>query len=240
MKKSILFPITLFLISSLMTYAEDFHGRNYEVKCGNFNELKVKNAIPVRYVFCSDSIGIATFTADDSVAQALVFENKRGKLTLSLVPRTYGRDHFIPVVTVRSNSLVTVTNEGDSTVIIENVPDIPVFNVKLVGNGNIVVRDVTATEIKASINLGGGNLTINGSCNTAVLNNMGTGTLQAGNLISENVKCRLGGTGNVDCSAEKNLSVSGVGSGTVYYAGSPETIIKRSIGIKTVDVSSVE
>ena len=213
---------------------------DYLVEAGNFTELRVKNSINVEYVFSEDSLGIATFSADSLTADALVFENRKGKLTISLEPRTYGRDHVIPTVTVRSNCLAYIANEGDSTV--RATPRVAAnsFKARLTGNGTLIVHDVRCEEVSAGIKFGGGSITISGLCDKASLSNTGSGSvIQAGELQADKIACNLMGTGTIDCAPQKELVVTGVGKGTVYYVGHP-SIRNRAIGVKAVEVAARE
>lgn len=212
--------------------------REYLVDIGNFNEIKVKNSINVDYIYATDSIGTAQFMADSGTADAIVFENKKGKLTISLQPRTFNRDHTVPTVVVRSNSLISVVNEGDSLVRVLTPSPVAEFKARLTGNGTISVRDIKATDVNASISFGNGTVSISGKTNNLNIKNTGTGAIQCGLLQANKVKCNLMGTGNIDCIADEELVITGVGSGTVYYAGELKELRNRGLGIKTVAVDS--
>ena len=59
-------------------------------------------------------------------------------------------------------------------------------------------------------------------------------------MVAPNVKTNIMGTGSIFCRATKSLSISGLGSGKVYYQGNP-TISKSKLGnIKPVPVVDKE
>lgn len=225
----------LFSFVFLISHIVSAQGRLYSVETGDFEEVRIQNSVNVIYLETSDSIGIATFTADDETSQALVFENKKGKLTISLQPRTFNREHPIPTVTIRSKSIKVATNEGDSLLIINYKYPKESFRVKQIGNGLMSVRNFHGKEIKAVQSFGAGRITINGTCDKAILDNTGQGIIQAGGLKAVEAVCYIMGTGNIDCNVTDDLSVKGLGSGTVFYSGSPKNIRNRGLGLKVIE-----
>lgn len=238
MNRILTFVFSVVLFSALGAVAQSNHG--YSADVGNFVYLKVKGGIPVNYVYSTDSAGIVTFNADEETSQAIVFENKKGTLTVSLYPKLYNFDHKIPVVTVRSNHLNGVINEGDSTLTVLSANSTSKFEVKEVGKGFISVRNIEATDVNVSLRGGKGTVTVSGTCENASLDNTGQGTIQAGLLKATNVKCNLSGSGIIDCFANGNLTVKGVGTGTVYYAGSPKDVQTHVVKLKLVDMDAVQ
>ena len=222
------------LAASLAVEAQTM--KTYELNVGNFTELKVRHGINVEYKYSIDSAGYAVFTCNDSTCSAIVFSNKKGKLDISLEPRTYGREHLLPKVTVMSAMLSRVSNEGDSSVVVLTAAPCPVFKADLIGNGTLSVRHIDATDVEGKIKLGNGVLSINGKCRKTSLGNTGTGSLQAGGLQSEIAECRITGTGTIDCTATLSLVVRGLGTGCVYYAGNPKDFVNKSVGVKAVAV----
>ena len=104
-----------------------------------------------------------------------------------------------------------------------------------------MVRNVRATEVKASILTGKGTLVIYGECAKAQLKSVGGSSfLQADDLEAQQVKCSVTGNGTINCYAVDKLNVSGLGSGTVLYRGNPE--IKKSalsrVKVKSIDTAN--
>lgn len=227
-------PLSLCLSNPMVSQIQ----KTYVLDIGNFDEIKIKNGINVNYINSTDSIGTAEFASDSETADAIVFENKKGKLTVSLIPRTFGREHKIPTVTVRSNSLLSVINEGDSLVRVINPAPVPKFSARLTGNGVLSIRNINTVDLDISIKFGNGVLSIDGQSKNVLIKNTGTGSIQCGLLKADNVKCNLIGTGNIDCTVNEGLVITGMGSGTVYYSGELKEIRNRGVGIKTVAVDT--
>lgn len=227
--RHIILPIAL-TVSAVTAMAQSSEAP-YSATLGEFTQLRIRHNIPVDYVCSNDSSGIITFSGTKELTEALTFDlSSKGKLTISLEPRTFSGK--VGRVTVRSRHLVSVNNEGDSAVRVLSVSPCPVFKAKQTGNGNISIRNIDANQVEIATKLGHGSITVNGTCDVAKLNCTGTGAISAGDLTAKEVKCTVLGTGTVDCNASQALSIMGAGSGLVYYAGNPSDIKNRSAGVK--------
>lgn len=191
----------------------------YKLNFSDFNELKVVDGINVDYCWDVTRAGEVEFEADDAVASAVIFESSKEKLTVKLglsdTPLTN-----LPTIRVYSSYLTGVSNEGDSLVRVLSVAPGPKFTCRVMGNGRLSVRDVDFNLIKASILSGHGIISIYGRCREAEMKVTGAGHIQGDELVSEQVKVTMTGTGTVNCYAEKDLNVGGL-SGKVYYRGRP-------------------
>lgn len=207
----------------------------YELDVKDFSELKLTDGINVDYVCNPDSAGKAVFFATPDVASQILFVPNKQKLEIQLSDDEKSRRN-LPSVRVYSNILTFVENSGDSMLRVLNVNPCPKFRARVIGNGRIVVRDIKATQVDASLDTGKGSLVIRGTAETANLSCTGTGSITADDLVAETVKCKSFGTGTIGCAPVKNLSVMGM-SGTIYYRGNP-AIKNRSIGVKVLPLDA--
>lgn len=225
----IILAVTLFTV--LTGYGTEL--TRYELDINDFSELKVVEGINVDYECNADSAGKAVFYTTSDLASVLMFSNNKNKLEMQIATDGISY-HDLPTVKVYSNFLTKIENSGDSMVRVLSVAPGPKFKANLIGNGRIVVRNIKATQVDASINSGNGTIVVSGTCTTAKLSSVGTGSIEADGLDATDVKCILLGTGSVGCSVKQNLKVIGTGSGTVFYRGTPEKTINRSLGVKIV------
>lgn len=211
---------------------------DYRLAVQDFTELKVTDGINVDYHCSTDSAGWAYFTTTPEMASNLLFSNNKACLTIQLAESNPMLGP-VPTIHVYSSVLNKVENSADSTVrVLNNVP-MSQFKAKIIGNGTLIVRHIRATNVDAGINTGCGHLVItDGTAARVKLTNVGTGPLEAGGLQGQSVKVMAFGTGPIDCYATKSLSVYGAGSCTVHYAGSPEKVSNRSLGVKLVNMDS--
>lgn len=229
--KFILTPI-IALICGVAAYGQNL--TKYELKVGEFNELKVVDGINVDYKCNNDSAGLAVFTSLPEKASAFIFNNKKGKLSMQISTESVGMKDM-PTVTVYSKYLTKVENSGDSTVRVLSVAKGPKFAATLMGNGRLAIRDIEMVEVNGKIATGNGTLVLDGSCEKANYTFMGTGVIQADGMKAEQVSVKASGTGSIGVWAVSKLSIMGAGSTKVYYKGNPE-IKNRSVGIKAAQM----
>ena len=229
--------ITLFVCAVMPVLSFGQNTTRYELDVKEFNELKVTDGINVNYVCNPDSAGKAVFHASPEMASQIIFNPNKEKLEIQLVPKEERVNRAVPEVTVYSTYLTYVENSGDSLVRVMSVAPGPKFKAKVIGNGRISVRNVKANTVEAALETGKGSLTIFGTCTDAKLSSTGTGNIQADGLEAQDVNCRILGTGSIGCSASSTLSVTGMGSGTVYYKGEPK-IKKRVLAVKVEAITA--
>lgn len=201
----------------------------YTVKVDEFSKIKVLNDIEVRYVCNPDSAGYAVFTCEDRFADAFLFNNKGGTLKLSVNTDYTHLSDQLPVVTLYSTFLTSAENQSKYTLSIVEVAPCPELSFKQVGNGSITADDIRATKVKARIATGNGIITLSGEADNATYEMVGTGRIIADALRADNVTCTVFGTGSIGCWPIDKLTVKGMGSTTVYYKGTPNTIKKSGI-----------
>lgn len=232
--KKLLIAIALTILAHSVSHSQNV--TKYELDVKDFVELKVTDGINVDYICNPDSAGKAVFYASPEMASQIMFKPGTTKLEILLVPKEERVNRELPTVTVYSKYLNFVENSGDSLVRILSVSPGPKFKARVIGNGRISVRNVEANTVEGALDTGKGYITIFGTCTEAKLNCTGTGHIQADGLVAKIVNCRLAGTGTIGCNAAESLNIMGIGSGTVFYKGSPQ-IKKRAVGVKVEPIS---
>lgn len=216
--KRLILPLLAAMTAIISSAAQP--SSRYELKVGDFDELKVVDGINVDYMCDPSRAGLVEFEATKDVASAVVFEPSKGRLSVKLA----SRDTIytgLPKVIVYSSHLTNVSNEGDSLVRVLSLPQGARFSCRVIGNGRLSVRDLVVGTVKASILSGRGIISIYGRADEASLKVAGAGTIQADDLEAKEVSCTSAGTGSISCYATSRLSVGGLG-GTVRYRGNPE------------------
>lgn len=221
--KKILFILLLTVTSFLSTSAREYHRT-----IGDFTSISVVDSIPVVYRCVPDSAGSVAFDADPEVADAIFLQVRKGELKIS-ISTEYVFSRKLPTLYVYSDFLQKIYNSSNATVRIFDPAPVPQFSAKLIGNGNIEVEGIKATTVKAKVETGNGQITLQGECNQARLNLTGTGTIQADLLKAKNVDCNTVGTGTIGCWPEISLKTRCLGSTKFYYKGDP-AINKRGGG----------
>lgn len=214
--------------------------KRYTINVKDFSELRVVESLKVNYVCNEDSAGFATFIAEPEIASVLMFTNNNERLDLQIATDGINYDH-LPTITVYSRFLTKVENSGDSLVRVHSLKPVPKFTARLIGNGHLAVHGIDATNVDANLDTGNGTILLKGKTSKASLKAVGTGSIQADELASNEVNCMLLGTGYIGCAPENTLHVKGV-NGKVYYTGAPQNIKNRSWGVKLIplDENSAE
>ncbi len=201
-----------------------------------FQQISVSGPLNVDCIHNPDSVGYLIIDAPVSDRLPWVeVRNKGDKLSLKLAlpdeVRRAGAPADLPRVTVYTNYLVKAENEGDSTLRVLSAQDVPQFEARLMGNGRLSVRGIRTEKLKGVLFSGRGIMVLNGSALKATYSLTGVGTIEADGVDVPEATVRLTGTGTVGVNASRSLTISGSGSGTVYFRGAPEIKKKISIGI---------
>lgn len=198
----------------------------YTLDVKEFDQLKVVDDINVEYFCNPEKAGTVAFEATPELASAIMFDpNGKGRLQIQLASRETEYKN-LPTVRVYSSYLSKVENDGDSTVTVVNLKEVPSLDVKLVGNGKLIVRGAKCARLNASLATGNGKIIIDGAADYAKLSLTGTGDIDAIDLLTKECNSRIVGTGWIKCWAVNALTVNGMGTGTVSYKGTPQIRLK--------------
>lgn len=209
------------------------------IKIERFQQLSVSGHLNVDCIHNPDSVGYLKINCPDrNKISWVVAENNGDKLKLRLILPDDVRTGLekmpanLPNVTVYTNYLTRVENDGDSTTRVLTAADVPQFEARLMGNGRLSVRGINAEKLKATLFTGSGIIVLNGKSDEANYSLIGVGTIQADGVECRKAGVRITGTGSVGVHATQELKIHGSGSGTVYYRGTPEFKKKVAIGLK--------
>ncbi len=202
----------------------------YALNIKDFTDLKVVDGINVVHKCVADSAGWVVFDAEETIASKILFSNDKNTLKIELA--TDGQPvSNIPTVYVYSRFLSKVENSGDSTVTVLSPTPSASIKFRIIGNGKLVAKNIHSTHAEGKIDTGRGHLVMTGKVQNVKLSNTGTGRIEASDLQAAVGKCSLLGTGPIDCAISEELTVVGLGSGTVYLKGKPK-VKNRTIGVK--------
>lgn len=203
----------------------------YTVEIGQFTKIKVYDNVNVIYRCVPDTTGIATYHGSHDFDNAFIFTNDGGTLKIQVSTEDVGKPD-LPTVYLYSDFLTEVTNSSEFHMQIQNPAPCPKFEVEEIGNGSVSVTGLKATEVKAKITTGMGNIALSGKCEKALFQLVGTGVIQADNLLAQDVECKIMGSGTIGCDAAVKLKTRGIGSTKIYYRGNP--VIDKKGGGKLI------
>lgn len=220
--------------------AQEAMADGYEVKVGEFTELRVVNSVNVIYSNNPDSIGYVQFRAPKDLCSAVLVKSSKGKVTIELSTEAVNNPK-LPTVFVYSKFIQSVENAGDSTILVTSVTPVPEIKFRTVANGKIVAKRLDANKISATISTGKGSILLDGKCSYASLILTGTGKILAEKLKSTDTYCRITGTGHITCNPQDKLTMKGTGPGKVYYLNKPAKIENSKIfSLKHMTIAEME
>jgi hypothetical protein len=134
------------LLTVIMSVAACFaDSKTYTLSVGDFTCLKALNNANVIYRSNPDSIGYAVFEAEHRYAKAYIFSNnKAGTLKIEVAPE-FANDDTLPTVYVYSQFINKIESSSTSTVFIDTPTPCPLLKAKLIGNGRLIINNITAT-----------------------------------------------------------------------------------------------
>lgn len=225
MKRFTLF--TLLTLIAAIAFPSMATTKTYRLDVGRFDKVKINDNVNVVYKTVNDSIGMAVFTGTEDFADAFIFSNNKGKLTIQ-VNSDDVNNPALPTLYIYSDYITSVESSSDLKVTVHHSIPVPAFSAKMIGNGTIVATGVNATKVEAGVATGKGVVNISGKAQKATFKMVGTGKVEALGLESTQVNCVILGTGDIYCWPTKELQSKGIGSTKIYYKGNPE--IKKKGG----------
>ncbi len=228
LKNRLLISVLMVVMASLVSMAQE---KLHVVKVGDFKRLSLVDNINVNYRCNPDSAGLAVFTSTQEIANDIIFRlSDSGRLTIQVEDETE-RTAQLPNMTVYSSSLEEAENAGDSTLRLSGLPMMPLFKVRLLDNGKIIARNLRASKLELHLLSGKGKIIASGKCDELALRLVGTGEIQADQVVATDVSCRIMGTGSIGCHVDGGiLKVNGSGTGKVYYKGTPSKVSVKKLG----------
>ena len=145
-----------------------------------------------------------------------------------------GDENILPLITTRISKGIlkiesdsTFETKADSEIII-NVKSLKEFTFD--GVGETVIQNVNSEKFTCNIN-GVGNCDLNGKVKSFNISVNGVGSVNARQLIADDVVANLNGVGSVKLYAKNSLNASVNGIGGLTYFGNPTELILNDSGI---------
>ena len=145
-----------------------------------------------------------------------------------------GDENILPLITTRISKGIlriesdsTFETKADSEIII-NVKSLKEFTFD--GVGETVIQNVNSEKFTCNIN-GVGSCELNGKVESFYVSVNGVGSVNARQLIADDVVASLNGVGSVKLYAKNSLNASVNGIGGLTYFGNPAELILNDSGI---------
>lgn len=120
---------------------------------------------------------------------------------------------------------------GKSEISMESA-DVKMISVRAEGDSDIDLERVAAGVLRVSV-YGKSDADVNGTVTQAILENHGSGDIDAEDLRAQNVQAIVHGSGDIKCFAAQKLDAQANGRGTIEYKGMPSEL-KKSGSVKKI------
>lgn len=183
-----------------------------------FDKIAVTSPVNVVYKQSANSSRYLRIYAPEQMKGKIKTEVKDGKLTISC-NRGFKNDFNVIIVYAYSKNLTSVESCGGAVFTATEPVSGAFISLKVTGRSQIRCTKLFYDEVKGRRGIGQGDLIIGGKTNKADLSILGRGEINAENLISEEVSCRMFGKGDIGCHVNKTIEVRSMGRGCAYCKG---------------------
>jgi len=195
-----------------------------EIKVGTFEGVEISGGIDL-YLSqgTEDKVALSAKDPEDLEKieafvdndDMLVIRFKKGNSWWSNQWNTMGK-HFRAYVSARTLRKISVAGSGN--VYVTGIIKSERFALDLAGSGNFE-GDVKADKMEVN-QAGSSNVRIGGSAEEASFTTSGSGNVMGYEMAVDNCNVSISGSGNIQITANKELSAATSGSGNVSYRGS--------------------
>ncbi len=199
--------------------------KNYELD--NFKKIKLEGGYNVKLIQ-GDSCQV-TVSATENLQRNIRVTVEDELLRVKTHTKNIGTEEV--KITITFKNIEDIKIEGGVMLTTPNSINLDNLALNVEGGANIKMQMVADTfRAKAA---GGVNMEFSGKVNEFTAISEGAANIDADNLESQDVICRVSGIGNASVFALKNLNASVDGVGKIGYRGDPE-IVKKVNGIGAV------
>ena len=176
----------------------------------------------------SGTEGNITVSTDENLYKYLIIEVNLNKLTIRIKKGIHliTKKGIVIIVPVQEINEVSLVGSGD--VISKDVIASQDVSISLIGSGDIDLP-VRASQTDVKI-VGSGDVKLSGATGNLEVKLSGSGDFNGYSLLSQDTEAYVSGSGDVKVSALKSLKARVNGSGDIAYKGNPEILSTKIIG----------
>src|SRR5690606_20860261 len=223
------FAITLFLFGNFYTNAQNTNSikgsGNVITKTVNTESYEKIHISGSMQVFLKKGAeGNINVSAEDNVMDRIVVESDGETLTISMKNNTSLRNTKKIKITVPFEEISEISLRGSGNVEGKDLLKSSALVLNIHGSGNIHAA-VEADSLDAALN-GSGDMQLSGKVADVGVKTAGSGNFEGKELVVDNAKIHIFGSGDSTIYAKNALEARIHGSGSVLYAGNPTTDVK--------------
>ena len=220
----------LFLTLALFVAAWPAAAAERTYTIGSFDRVRVSGPFEVRLVV-GDSPA-ARVTGDRELLDQVEVDVNGGTLVVSMGPNGWGErgaaPSAVPVVTLATPRLENATVNGGGRLVIEHMEG-QALRLMVTGSGSIEAIGLDARQLDATV-IGTGALRLSGEAARARLTSNGPASIEAADLVVDDLDIRTDGAGEAHVAARYTADVNAIGVGRVIVDGTPACTIRPAQG----------
>ena len=195
-------------------------------KVSDFDGVNVGGSFDV--ILLKGKEGKITIEAEENLIEYIETEVRGNNLKIQFQKNTNIRTTKRITITVYFNDIESVSLGGSGKVTSNNIIKAESFKVSLGGSGKINLQ-LDADEITTSIG-GSGNIILEGETAEMNCKIAGSGSIRAYELTTDELYATIAGSGSIKTTVRTKIKAKVVGSGSIYYKGTPKYIDTKSLG----------
>jgi len=205
----------------------------YSIIVGEYDRIKVEGSCEIQY-YAAPSNAV-TLKIQPNLREYFVVEAQNGELVVRATKKINYNSSAIPVLTVSTPVLNSVTTMGACTFKTIDKIKTDSFNLEISGAGE-GKAELEVNTLKTNIS-GAGDFELLGRADKAEFEFSGAGDVKAFSLEVREASIAFSGAGSIRINCSEKLSIQASGAGTVEYKGSPTLKLSKSgfVTITNVD-----
>lgn len=219
--------LTLFLLGTVSLSAQNNSGTivgsgkiiNKTVTTQAYNAIKVSGSMDV--FLKKGKEGTIDIAAEDNVMDRVVVESDGETLIISMKNNTSLLNTKTIKITVPVEEISEITLRGSGDIESADLLKTDSMSLGISGSGEIDLL-IEANTLEANIH-GSGDMELSGKVADVLIESTGSGNFEGKKLVADNAEINISGSSDATIFANKILKVSIQGSGSVLYAGNPNT-----------------
>jgi len=232
----ITFPLFVSCIFSSKPIVGNHQLVNKQIAIEDYDNIILSVPAEVLYKQYSDSAPYLQIHTDENIFNALDVRVENHQLIIEAKKDSILKPSMFTIYTTSHNlNLVNVVGSGEVHLKGEvNSKDI---QLQIIGSG-IILSDSLICDNTAVNITGEGNLQLTGASNHSSFMIVGAGNIRAYDYLTQELKCTITGSGNIEAFVTNQLDVNIMGAGNIFYKGNPPTINNHITGAGKVAPSN--
>ena len=240
MKKQIFFFLSLGILALSLPSCEEIRDCTdgdggivtQEIELDDFHSIELQS-----------SSDVEIWQGDVQKVEVTGHQNIIDKLETDVINKTWDIDlekgcykdleDMTVVITIPDVENVKISSSGD--VSLNGDMDLDRLDLKINGSGDIAANgSLIMDDLKIKIN-GSGNIEIDGETETQSIEILGSGKVRTFDLQTQDSAIKVNGSGDVEVAVSEKLDIRILGSGDVFYKGSPTDFFANIDGSGNVE-----